>query len=134
MSDQAGAPDYSMSDSLACQLLEKIMKKTIQSETKNCILYTGRHDKYGYGVIDVKFPGMSRYNPMQVHRLRYLIHVHLLKLTPSDYHVSHLCHTKNCLNVTHLSFEPPHVNNSRQNCNGENRCTQKHAPYADCLI
>jgi hypothetical protein len=55
---------------------------------------------------------------MNVHRLRYMIHTRCIQLNPENYHISHLCqcHTKTCVNISHLSLEPPHVNNSRQNC------------------
>ncbi len=126
--------EFSMSDQFAEEIMEKLSKKTINSDRNDCILYTGRHDRYGYGVIDIKFPSSSRYRPMNVHRLRYMIHVKLTKLSPSQYHVSHLCNNKLCVNISHLSFEPPHINSSRQNCFSENRCLKCHHPHQDCLI
>jgi hypothetical protein len=47
---------------------------------------------------------------MHVHRLRYTIHTRCIQLNPENYHVSHLCHSKTCVNILHLSLEPPHVN------------------------
>jgi hypothetical protein len=46
----------------------------------------------GYTVIDVRLPGHSRFVPMNVHRLRYMIHMRCIQLNPENYHVSHLCH------------------------------------------
>lgn len=131
----AEAPDLTqntMSDSFANEILKKIENKSRQSEN-SCILYTGRIKKTGYGMIDVRFPGMDRHIPMHVHRVRYMIHIRTFKLTPSEFHVSHLCHNRICINVSHFSFEPAHVNNSRQNCFSEKRCT-KHCPYPDCIF
>ena len=58
----------------------------------------------------------QRFVPMHVHRLRYMMHTRCIQLNPDYYHVSRLCHTKTCVNISHISLEPPHVNNSRQNC------------------
>jgi hypothetical protein len=40
-----------------------------------------------------------------------MIHTRCIQLNPEDYHVSHLYHSKTCVNILHLSLEPPHVNN-----------------------
>jgi hypothetical protein len=55
----------------------------------------------------IRLPGHSRFVPMNVHRLRYMIHTCCIQLNPQNYHVSHLCHTKSCVNISHLSLEPP---------------------------
>ena len=96
----------------------------------------GRKTKSGYTVIDVRLPGHSRFVPMNVHRLRYMIHVRCIQLNPENYHVSHLCHTKTCVNISHLhvSLELPQVNNSRQNCLSQQRCLKNHIPFLDCII
>lgn len=130
----AEAADFTMSEAFASEMIEKINKNSTNSRNSDCILYTGRHKKNGYGVIDVKFPGKPRYVPIHVHRLVYMINVRLTKLTPPEYHVSHLCHTKDCVNFSHLTLEPQHVNNARQNCLSEKRCNKTHSPYPDCLI
>lgn len=133
MANSAEIADFSMSAEFATKTLDTITKKTTKSEIKDCILYTGRHDKDGYGVIDIKLKGAKRHSPMNVHRIRYMIHVQKIKLTPSDFHVSHLCHTKNCVNISHLSFEPSYINNSRQHCFSEKKCTS-HGNYKDCIL
>ena len=46
---------------------------------------------------------------MHVHRLKYMIHTHCIQLNSEYYYVSQLCHTKTCINISHLSLEPPHV-------------------------
>jgi hypothetical protein len=111
-----------------------IIKKTEKSLNNTCILYTGRKTKSGYTVIDVRLPGHSRFVSMNVHRLRYMIHTRCIQLNAKNYHVSHLCHTKSCVNISHLSLEPPHVNNSRQNCLSQQRCLKNHMPFPDCII
>lgn len=133
MANSLETTDFTMTEEFARENLEKITKKTTTSEINNCILYTGREDKHGYGVVDIKLPGTTRHRPMNVHRITYMIHVRLTKLSPSHFHVSHLCHSKKCVNIKHLSFEPPHINNARQNCYSEKRCTS-HDQYQDCLL
>ena len=132
--NMAEAADFSMPDAFAKDYLDRIIKKTEKSLNNTCILYTGRKTKSGYTVIDVRLPGHSRFVPMNVHRLRYMIHTCCIQLNPKNYHVSHLCHTKSCVNISHLSLEPPHVNNSRQNCLSQPRCLKNHMPFSDCII
>ena len=132
MAEAPDLPDFGMTDHFGTELLKKIEKNTENSEN-GCILYTGRMSKTGYGVIDVRFPGKTRHVPIHTHRARYMIEMKKVKLTPSEFHVSHLCHNRICVNILHLSFEPAHVNNSRQNCFSEKRCT-KHCPYPECIF
>jgi hypothetical protein len=61
-------------DAFAKDYLDRIIKKTEKSLNNTCILYTGRKTKSGYTVIDVRLPGHSRFVPMNVHRLGYMIH------------------------------------------------------------
>ena len=68
-------------------------------------IYRIEKQNLGYTVIDVRLPGHSRFVPMHVHRLRYMIHTRCIQLNPENYHVSHLCHSKTCVNILHLSLE-----------------------------
>lgn len=122
-----------MPDSMCADYLDRINTKTRNSDTNSCILYLGRTKKTGYGIIDFKYPG-KRFVPVHVHRLRYMIEQKSLHLNPPENHVSHLCHNRICVNIQHLSFEPPSINNSRQNCYSEKRCKQDHFPYPDCIL
>lgn len=130
----AEAPDFTMSEAIALHLFSRIDKNSKPDDKNDCIHFIGRHKKTGYGVIDVRFPNSARNTPMHVHRLVYMIHHRVLKLHPSDYHVSHLCHTRDCVNISHLVFEPQHINNARQHCYSEKICTKSHSPYPDCLL
>jgi hypothetical protein len=62
------------------------------------------HPPSGYTVIEVRLPGHSRFVPLNVHRLRYMIHTRCIQLNPKNYHVSHLCHTKPYLSYIHDKF------------------------------
>jgi hypothetical protein len=98
--NMAEAVDFSMPDAFAKDYLDRIIKKTEKSLNNTCVLYTGRKTKSGYTVIDVRLPGHSRFVPMNVHRLRYMIHTRCIQLNAKNYHVSHLCHTKSCVKST----------------------------------
>ena len=55
-----------------------------------------------------------------LYQCMYMTKIHdshtCIQLNPENDHVSHLCHSKTCVNILHLSLEPPHVNNSRLQC------------------
>ena len=75
-------PDFTqktMLESFITEILQKIKNKSKQCE-HSCILYTGRTKNTGYGIIDIRFPGMERHIPMHVHRVRYMINIQTLKL------------------------------------------------------
>jgi hypothetical protein len=64
----------------------RIIRKTEKSLNNTCILYTGRKAKSGYTVVDVRLPRHSLFVPMNVHRLRYMIHTCCIQLNPENYH------------------------------------------------
>ena len=96
---------------------------------KHCKIWTGKLNEGGYGVHRFSHNG-KRLN-LKVHRLMYFIH-HKNPI-PSDMHVSHLCHVRNCITLDHLSLEPQQVNNSRLVCKNDGLCTGHHG-YLDCLF
>ena len=63
-----------------------------------------------------------------------MIHTRCIQLNPENYHVSHLCNTQTSVNISDLSLEPPHVNNSRQNCLSQQRILENRMPFPDCII
>ena len=117
----AEAADFSMADAFAKDYLDRIIRKTEKSLNNTCILYTGRKAKSGYTVVDVRLPGPSHFVPMNVHRLRYMIHTRCIQLNPENYHISHVCHTKTYVYISHLSLS-------------QQRCLKNHMPFPDCII
>lgn len=88
-----------------------------------------------YGLVRVKMPGqIGRSKLVYVHRLQYMLTSGNLDLPP-HLHVSHLCHRSLCVNFTHLSLEPAHINCHRQTCRNlvPLRC-RGHGPYPDCIL
>jgi hypothetical protein len=95
----------------------------------SCHMWKGRIHTNGYGTLRVTIRG-SRYR-VTAHRLMY----YLFNCSPldPDMHVSHLCHHKLCINLSHLSLEPGRINNKRRKCVTKHIC-QGHAGYARCIL
>lgn len=108
-------------------LKERVLSNTLKQG--QCQIWSGLVDKNGYGYIRVTIHGKRL--KLQCHRLVYFIgHSHPLS---KSVHVSHLCHTKRCVELSHLSYEPQAVNNNRKSCKLDNECSGHHG-YPRCLI
>ena len=66
------------------------------------------------------------------HRLCYFVDNRFEPL-PTDLHVSHLCHIKNCCRNDHLSLESASVNNSRKQCAKNHTCSG-HPGHPNCVF
>lgn len=101
-----------------------------------CILWCGTSDCYGYGVKRVKWPdGIQKLE--KAHRVAYMAHHKLCSLPQLDetglqLDVSHLCHTKLCINPAHLVLETHTSNMSRNHCRAARVCSLEHSP--SCLF
>ena len=51
---------------------------------------------------------------------------------PGIWHVSHICHVNECLNMEHLSHEPAAVNAQRGTCKRNKKC-YGHKPFSHCV-
>ena len=93
-----------------------------------------------YGRFHYTEYGTGKYMDKLVHRAMYIIGHHLITLEPNlddfghPYDVSHRCHNKLCINLSHLSLEPRAINNNRNICKNEKKCTQDHEGYANCIF
>ena len=108
-------------------ITEKLAKKT--QIVGNCHIWTGKCNSSGYGFLKFTFRG--RQIKCRVHRLAFFLR-HNVLLMP-NMHVSHLCHTKLCLRVEHLSYEPQRINNNRTVCKNEGMC-YGHYAFPSCLL
>lgn len=116
-------------------LYENVMKFTSPSDNKGCLLYTGTLQS-GYGIVSKTFGG-HRYR-LYAHRAVVLFKSGYLDI-PEDVEVSHLCHNKQCVRYDHLIIESHEINNNRQNCYSEGRCTKSHFDskgnkLQDCMV
>lgn len=125
---------------MECTWIEKmdgiLSKHSIQQEN-GCCLWTGqaKESRPGgtkYGVVNVRFPGSAKWTKVYAHRLAFMLHFHILEIE-KNMHISHLCHSSLCVNHSHLSKEPPLVNNQRRMCVNEGICIT-HEPYARCML
>lgn len=117
----------------ALEMIEKILKIVDKKSVtyKNCIFWTGEHDRYGYGVVRLSVYGKRiRFS---VHRLVYFVHYRSEVQLDTDMHVSHVCHNMSCINFEHLSYESPAVNNSRKFCKNTGECVGHHG-HANCIL
>ncbi|KAI8503712.1 Gypsy retrotransposon integrase-like protein 1 [Branchiostoma belcheri] len=84
------------------------------------VLLTGYVAPDDYGITKVKSHFDGRRFTLTGHCLVYLLYSkHKMS---SGMHVSHICHQKLCINMSHLSYKPPVVN-LQPICVSEGRCT-----------
>ena len=127
---------------MACEAFWAKIKDRLDAKTisggGDCILWTGGVDRHGYGRMKVTWPNGSK-SEVGSHRLAFMLENKLLKSempTHDEYNqpldISHLCHHKACVNVTHLVMEPRCINNDRKHCRNLNYCSGQHAP--PCML
>ena len=116
---------------------ERINRKLVKDQEDGCWVWAGYTDKLGYGRLKVKHwrhPG--RYMNIRVHRFIAFCSTNI-SFTP-DIACSHLCHRPCCCNPQHLVIEPMTINNNRQNCSSQGRCTghrdKEGTEYARCIL
>lgn len=109
-------------------LKSKVYKFNISDN--GCHIWYGPHNKDGYAIIRPQFRGKRI--TLTVHRLVYFISndFHFENL---EFHVSHKCHMKKCVNVQHLSFEPAAINVERNLCKADGEC-RGHYGYGKCIL
>ena len=73
--------------------IENIFSKTIRNEESGCLLYMGRLDEAGYARISCQ--GKNRIGSDAVYEM---VHGPI----PEGYEVDHICHTRHCVEPTHL--------------------------------
>ena len=127
--------DIDMSAVFACRLNvaeRELLERKVQSNVRRvdgCDIWEGATNRDGYGIFRVKFRG--RRVTLTVHRVSYFLSVEHF-LSPKM-HVSHVCHRKKCVKISHLSYEPQSVNNSRSPCFSNARC-KGHRGYPNCVF
>lgn len=109
-----------------------LLKTKLENKTKTeneCRIWTGQKRR-GYGMLEFSLRGKRQ--KQLVHRLNFYLENNCEKIE-RHMHISHLCHNKLCLEISHLSLEPAHINNQRKICKNSGECTN-HYGYARCLI
>lgn len=111
----------------------KYQAKILENSRKEdeCMIWQRALKPSGYGIIRYSSPVTNRWHTVNAHRLSYIVFKE--NFIEDHLHVSHLCHNKKCILVTHLSAEPPSVNADRCRCLNRHVCTG-HGTYQDCLL
>ena len=94
-----------------------------------CRLWLGSKDRDGYGIVRFWFRGTRL--KVKTHRLAFYLENNFP--TMKGMHVSHICHTKDCIAVSHLSLETVAINNERKICVNNGECTG-HYGYKRCIL
>ena len=84
-----------------------------------------------YGWVSYKC-GKKRYQEY-AHRLAFMKKKNLQQLGKNG-EVSHLCHNSLCVQESHLVFEPKTVNNNRQRCVKQGKCTGHGKGRRRCML
>ena len=96
----------------------------------DCTVLVAAKDIYGYGKKKVTWPDGSK-TVTKVHMLVLMVHFKTLDVLTVDslceqLDISHLCHTKLCINPLHLTLEKHSVNMSRTHCQKAGVYTMEH--------
>ena len=127
------ATTCSKMDAFVQKYTNKLSEKSEESPNNECRLWTGTvsHSKL-YGVINFKHPFKHKWQQMKVHRFCYMLFTGNFDI--SQYlDCSHICHNNMCINPSHISLEPRHINNNRNVCKDRKVC-MSHGQYQDCRI
>lgn len=111
------------------KLNEKLKKYTYYSHS-GCDIWQGRQDRSGYG--ELRFSFREKNVCLKIHRVVYALRNPGIVLS-RNWHVSHLCHNRQCVTYQHLSYEPQAINNNRKVCNNNGECSG-HYGYRNCLL
>jgi hypothetical protein len=108
----------------------------LTSSPGKCVLWQGGGTPYGK--MKVTWSGHQP-RTEYVHRVAYTLH-HLYAFTDfrPTRQISHLCHTKLCVNISHLSHESRDINMDRNRCAFRGSCSRAHkdvyGTYANCIL
>ena len=70
---------------------------------------------------------------VKLHCLNYWIGQDFSSDISKDLDISHLCHLRSCVKLTHLNAETRKINNQRKNCVKSKKCFG-HDNQPDCLF
>ncbi len=116
-------------------LHRKLVETSERDPKSDCIIFSGSTQN-GYGMIRKSIDN-ERFR-LYAHQVA-LLHNTNMTAIPDGLQCSHLCHIKLCVNVAHLSLESQSVNNNRNMCRNERKCSRDHAnsdgsSLPDCIF
>lgn len=98
-------------------LMDKLNENVQLSPNGECKLYKGATQN-GYGIVRKSINGHKQ--QIYAHRL---VKMHELGTEQILENCSHLCHNKLCVNTSHITVESQALNNNRQTCTINRKCT-----------
>ena len=115
--------------------LEKIKtqsnRSSSSSSSSNCLIWRKSVNSSGYPQMRFSFPGKCA-KKFTLHRMLYASQRNSI-LDKPHFDVSHLCHSKLCVEVEHLVYEPSVVNAQKRSCiTFAKSCG--HSPYSDRML
>lgn len=91
---------------------------------KQCYIMPEKYyNEDGYARIKIKPPWENTRKNIRLHRISYFLY-YKPDILEEETLLSHLCHTKACINPLHLSAEPLDLNIARKYCFNKQNCTQ----------
>jgi len=131
MSGQPEVYNLPLSEGDSTYLKHRILSKT--TEDGDCLQWGGEISSWGYGVFRFTF-AKKRYK-VKVHRFLYFLSSFKSSNFDPIMQVSHICHNKLCVNLSHLSLEDAGVNNQRKICfNSIPQGCIGHGNAKDCIF
>ena len=122
--------------------MKALVRKTLTNcvkGSKGCYLWGGSlRNGYPQMKLGCHFKGrFSTKQPYSMHQVIFQINKRCV-LNLAGHEISHLCHNKTCLNPKHLSYEPRHVNMTRDKCKNATCEEGKHVfnmkYYPPCIV
>ena len=101
----------------------------------SCLIWNGcktGNTKCPYGRINIRMPDTSKFTPVLVHRLSFMLHNNVTSI-PTSLECSHLCSNSLCIRPEHLHLESRHINASRKQCHAQWQC-QGHGSNPPCVF
>lgn len=111
-------------------LIHRINNKSLIAN--GCKLWTGATNSSGYPQMRIKDPSSGDWLTFSVHKIVYGL-AFGNELGNVLFQVSHLCHKKSCVEITHLNYETVATNCQRFQCRQLNECSG-HRNEPNCLL
>ncbi len=114
--------------------LQKILNSTVQQGPHGCRVWQNPVGGNGYPRMRITLVAGGGSSQYSVHQVVLACSTGTVLDRPF-FEVSHLCHNKLCVEVTHLTYEPKVVNVQRRNCVAEGHCFGHQGQDSpDCLL
>ena len=118
-----------MTKAYRCKVQKRIQKYISKDHETGCKIWRGALSGSDYPTMTLTVKGWDKSKNQPVHRLVYVFAGNPEKKL---HEMSHLCHRKKCIELTHLSHEYAFVNVQRTNCKREEQCFG-HGDWPDCI-